>query len=126
MLLLTLFLSMMLPAYSAPENGKKETLRTDIKCPKCGKKVDLERELKKLEKENKKKTKKNKKKKDKKKVKDQEENKDKKDAVVKAIKCPKCKKNIPLMQPANDKKADAGNTEAPKDENNEAEIKDNE
>ena len=139
MLLVVLFMGIMLPAYSAPEKEKKEKNQTDIKCPECGRKVDLERELKKLAKANKKKNKK-KKKKDKKKDKDKDKNKDnkedkgKKDAAIKAIKCPKCKKNIPLTQPANDKKAgkadagkaDAENAEAPKDENSEAETKDNE
>ena len=136
MLLIVLFMGIMLPAYSAPEKEKKEKNQTDIKCPECGRKVDLERELKKLAKANKKKNKKKKKKdkkkdkdKDKDKNKDNKEDKGKKDAVIKAIKCPKCKKNIPLTQPENDKKAgktDAENAEAPKDENSEAETKDNE
>ena len=141
MLLVVLFMGIMLPAYSAPEKEKKEKKQTDIKCPECGRKVDLERELKKLEKANKKKNKKKKKKdkkkdkgKDKDKNKDNKEDKGKKDAAIKAIKCPKCKKNIPLTQPENDKKAgkadagkaDAENAEAPKDENSEAETKDNE
>ena len=67
MLLILLFMGMMIPAYSAPEKEKEEKTETELKCPGCGKKVDLERELKKLEKENKKKENKKKEKKNKKK-----------------------------------------------------------
>ena len=37
MLLILLFMGMMLPAYSAPEQEKKEKTETELKCPGCGK-----------------------------------------------------------------------------------------
>ena len=126
MLLVLLFLSLVLPASAAPETekAKENALPSEMQCPECKKKINLEKELKKIKKnlKNKKKSKK-KKKKDKKKNKDkdaeknadtkaQEENKS---ALPKSIKCPKCKKAVKLPLPENEKKAetpaaeDAGN-----------------
>ena len=114
MLLVLLFLSLVLPVSAAPETekAKENALPTEMQCPECKKKINLEKELKKIKKnmKNKKKSKK-KKKKDKKKdaekaadSKAQEENKS---ALPKSIKCPKCKKAVKLPLPENEKNADA-------------------
>ena len=115
-LLVLLFLSLVLPASAAPETeekAKENALPAEMQCPECKKKIDLEKELKKISKNQKKAKKSKKKKKDKKKDKDAEknvENKDqeaKKPAFPKSIKCPKCKKAVKLPLPEDEKKAEA-------------------